>query len=93
LEKKSPTWAKATYERNKTRLEKHIFPWIGSLPIRDIEPIDVFGLARRIENKGYNELAHRIKRLCGQVFRYGVACQYVKSDPTRDLAHLRQIKL
>ncbi len=86
LEKKSPAWAKATYERNKTRLEKHIFPWIGSLPIRDIEPIDVLGLARRIEKKGYNELAHRIKRLCGQVFRYGVACQYVKSDPTRDLA-------
>jgi len=86
LKNKSPAWADATHKRNRTRLEKHIFPWIGSLPIRDIEPINVLGLARRIENKGYNELAHRIKRLCGQVFRYGVACQYVTSDPTRDLA-------
>jgi len=86
LEKKAPAWTVETYKRNKRRLEKHVFPWIGSLPIRDIEPIDVLGIARRIEAKGYNEMAHRIKRLCGQVFRYGVACQYVKSDPTRDLS-------
>ncbi|MDX8400645.1 MAG: integrase arm-type DNA-binding domain-containing protein, partial [Gallionellaceae bacterium] len=86
LANKSPAWAEATHARNRTRLEKHIFPWVGSLPIRDIEPIDILSLVRRIESKGYNEMAHRVKRLCGQVFRYGVACQYVKGDPTRDLA-------
>jgi len=86
LEKKQDSWADATYKRNKTRLEKHVFPWLGSMPIRNIEPIDVLNIALKIEKKGYNELAHRIKRLCGQVFRYAVASQLVPSDPTRDLS-------
>jgi len=50
-----------------------------------VTPFEVLAIARIAEGAGFNELAHRIVRLCGQIFRYGVACGYVGSDPTRDL--------
>jgi len=85
LERKASSWTASTAKSNKSRLERHIFPWIRSLSIASIEPAIILSLARRIEEKGHYETAHRVIRTCGQVFRYGVACQYVKSDPTRDL--------
>ncbi|MDX8383985.1 MAG: integrase arm-type DNA-binding domain-containing protein, partial [Ghiorsea sp.] len=83
--RKLPDWAISTARHNKSRLDNYIFPKIGSVPIKDIEPFEVLAIARIAENHGHNELAHRIVRLCGQVFRYGVACGYVGSDCTRDL--------
>jgi len=67
------------------RLEKNIFPWLGSTPINDIEPPDMLAVLRRIESRGAIETAHRIKRVCGQVFRYGIATGRCKRDPVPDL--------
>lgn len=85
IEKQAPTWATSTHKSTVARLERHILPFIGSLPIKEIEAIDVLSVARRIEEKGNIELAHRIKRMCGQVLRYAVATCRIKSDPSRDL--------
>jgi len=84
--KKLPAWADSTARHNKSRLSNYINPRIGKQDIKEIKPFDVLAIARIAENKGYNELAHRIVRLAGQVMRYGVACGYVESDCTRDLA-------
>jgi len=67
------------------RLEKNIFPWLGNTPINDIEPPDMLAVLRRIESRGAIETAHRIKRVCGQVFRYGIATGCCKRDPVPDL--------
>ncbi len=85
IEKQAPTWAASTHKSTVARLERHILPYLGTLPIREIEAIDVLSVARRVEAKGNIELAHRIKRMCGQILRYAVATCRIKSDPSRDL--------
>jgi len=85
MKKKSAAWVETTITNKQARLDRHIFPWIGSLPITDIEAPDVLSLVQRVENRGSIETAHRLRMLCSQVFRYAVATGRIKSDPTRDL--------
>lgn len=77
----APTNAVAVWRR----LEKNIFPWIGSRPIADIRPPEILEPLRRVEERGARESAHRILGVCGQVFRFAVASGLLESDPTRDL--------
>lgn len=42
-------------------------------------------MLRRIESRGAIETAHRIKIICGQVFRYAVATGRAEIDPSADL--------
>jgi len=85
LEKNKTKWS-ATYAKStQSRLERHVFPWLGSMRLVDIEPPDVLAVIQRAESYGKIEMAHRLKMLCGQIFRYGVATGRIKSDPSRDL--------
>ena len=85
MAKKSTTWVETTITNNQAKLDRHIFPWIGSLPLSDIEAPDVLSMIQRAETRGTIETAHRLRMLCSQIFRYGVATGKIKSDPTRDL--------
>jgi len=85
MAKQSPSWVPTTTVNKQAMLDKHIFPWIGSLPITDIEASDVLSVVQRAESRGTIETAHRLRMLCSQIFRYGVATSRIKSDPTRDL--------
>jgi len=40
---------------------------------------------RRIEGRGTQDTAHRVKQNCGQVFRYALATGRAERDPTGDL--------
>jgi integrase len=71
--------------RNKRRLERLIFPYIGKRAISDIEPPEVLQCLRRIEHKGQLSTAHKVKSVLGQIFRYAVATGRVSRDPTTDL--------
>lgn len=77
-------WAKATATRSEYLLGL-LMPSIGSLPISDIEPIEVLAAIRKIEKKGNLESARRTLQLASLVFRYAVATARLRSDPTRDL--------
>ncbi len=69
----------------KSRLENNIFPYLGSRPIDQIEPPELLEALRKIEARGAHEMAHRVRALCGQVFRYGISCGVCKRDPSADL--------
>ncbi|QJQ95429.1 MULTISPECIES: integrase arm-type DNA-binding domain-containing protein [Halomonadaceae] len=73
------------YQRNKRRLERDAYPLLGKRPISEITPPELLGCLRRIEERGHIETAHRVKTLCGQVFRYGISTGRVERDPTPDL--------
>lgn len=75
----------AHYQRNKRRLERDAFPIIGKRPISEITPPELLDCLRRIEARGHIDTAHRVKTLCGQVFRYGISTGRVERDPTPDL--------
>jgi integrase len=66
-------------------LECDIFPFIGGRPIADIEPPELLEALRKIEKRGSIYMAGRVKQICGQVFRYGVATGRCKRDTSADL--------
>ena len=58
---------------------------IGQRPVAEIEPFELLEAVRRYETTGRTEAAHRALQFSSQVFRYAIANQLAKSDPTRDL--------
>lgn len=80
-----PTWVPGHAEKILRRLERDVFPWIGSKPIAEVSAPDLLTVARRIEARGRLETAHRALQNCGQVFRYAVATGRAERDPTGDL--------
>lgn len=77
----SPSHAKSTIER----LERDAFPFIGTRPIAEIKAPELLSMLRRIESRGALETAHRVRTVCGQVFRYAVATGRAERDPAADL--------
>ena len=83
--KHSKNWAGRHSGRIIARLEKDVFPWIGSLPIAKITAPELLTCLRRIESRGKLETAHRILQNCGSIFRYAVATGLAERDPSGDL--------
>jgi len=77
----------------KTWLEKDVFPFIGKLPISTIGPRDVLEkVVRKLEARGAIDTAHRVKQLCGQVFRFAVVSGLTERDVTADLREALAVK-
>lgn len=76
-----------THAQNVTRrFEVDIFPFIGNRPIAEIDPPELLEeVLRRIEKRGALDVTARVKQICGQVFRYGIATGRCQRDPTADL--------
>lgn len=84
-EKYSPNWVEAHGSRIIRRLERDVFPQLGSYPIADITAPELLQVVRKIEARGALETAHRALSNCGQVFRYAVATGRATRDPSGDL--------
>ena len=68
-----------------TRLEKDIFPWLGTCPVGEITAPELLIAIRRIESRGALETAHRTLSYCGQIFRYSIATGRATRDTAADL--------
>ncbi|MEY4767346.1 MAG: hypothetical protein RI907_4019, partial [Pseudomonadota bacterium] len=71
--------------RNLLRLEQDAFPWIGARPIAEVTAPMLLDMLRKVEARGAIETAHRVRQVCGQVFRYGIATGRCERDPAADL--------
>lgn len=85
LKKTSATRAATTQGKITTWLQKDVFPTIGNMPVSKIKPLDVLKTVQKMEARGAVDSAHRVKQICGQVLRYGVAIGLVERDVTADL--------
>jgi integrase len=81
----TPTWTPGHSITIMSRLERDLFPWIGTRPIKDIKAPELLSVLRRVESRGALESAHRIRTIAGQVFRYAVATGRAERDPAADL--------
>jgi integrase len=84
-QKFSAGWVPSHGERIIRRLERDIFPWIGTRPVGEILAPELLEVIQRIESRGAIETAHRALSNCGQVFRYAVATSRASRDPSGDL--------
>ena len=78
--------AQITQDKVTAWLENDAFPYIGKMPIASIGPRDVLEkVIRKVEARNAIDTAHRLKMLCGQVFRFAVVSGLAERDVTVDL--------
>ncbi len=83
--KQEPNWAPSHSIKIIQRLERDIFPWIGSKAVNTLSAPQILDVVRRIESRGALESAHRALANCSQVLRYAVATGRAPRDPSVDL--------
>lgn len=64
------------------RLEMHIFPHIGRMPIAEIQHHSLLDAIRRIEANGTTEASKRAAQTCGIIFRYANRTGRCPTDPS-----------
>ena len=72
-------------KQNLVRMEQHVFPLIGALPITEITIPDVVRVVEKIGNRGTIETAKRMKQLISQTFRYASQRGLCQHNPAADL--------
>jgi integrase len=82
---KSGGWVETHSGKVIARLERDVFPWLGTRPISAITAPEVLTVLRRIEDRGALDTAHRAKQDCGAVFRFAIHDGRAERDPTADL--------
>ena len=84
-ENRKDIWKPRYADEVLKRLKEDIFPHIGKMPIKDIEPPLLLDVIRKIEKRGALELAKRQLQKCGEVFRYAIATGRGERDPSQDI--------
>ena len=85
LVRRAPTLSEQHVAKVLVRMEKNLFPWIGSRPIAEITAPEILHALRRVEERGAIHTAKRLLQYTGQVFRYGVATGRCERDVAADL--------
>ena len=67
------------------RMEQHVFPVIGDLPISEITIPDIVRVVEKIGSRGTIETAKRMKQLISQTFRYASQRGLCQHNPAADL--------
>lgn len=73
-------WSKEHAETILTRLEKDIFPWLGSKPITEVTAKAIKAILDRIRSRGVIETARRTLTIMGQVYRYAIMTDKTEYD-------------
>lgn len=84
FKKDGKAWTTDYAERVLARLERDVFPAIGSRPIAEIRTLEISTMAKRIAARSL-ETGHRALRDCASVFRYAIAHEIAENDPTSAL--------
>src|SRR5260370_17111138 len=69
------------------RLEADVFPAIGRRPVAELEPPELLDMLRKVEKRGANEMARRLKQLVGQIFRFPIVTSRANRNPSTNLKH------
>ena len=67
------------------RMEQHVFPIIGLLPITEITIPDIVRVVEKIGKRGTVEVAKRTKHIVSQTFRYAAQRGLCLHNPAADL--------
>tara|TARA_R110001592_G_scaffold8535_1_gene46576 strand:+ start:178 stop:1485 length:1308 start_codon:yes stop_codon:yes gene_type:complete len=67
------------------RLELHLFPLLGSRPISELTPRDLYRPLLAVEAKGSFDLANRLRNYLDNIMRLAIRHGYLESNPARDL--------
>ena len=70
--KSNKKWSQNTADRVLARLNRHVFPTIGHLPVTELKSRHFIELLKGIEEKGLLEVASRTRQQLSNIMRYAV---------------------
>ena len=76
----------------KNRLEKHVFPFIGDMLIKDIKFGDLIEIISTIESNKHAETVRRVAQEVTSIFCYAKIMRYVENNVAYDLRDTISIK-
>jgi integrase len=82
---KAPTWVDTYSGKVLRRLEMHVFPWLGPLPIASVTAPQILATMKRIHESGTTETAHRTRNYLSQIFRFAIVSGKAERDPAADV--------
>jgi integrase len=85
LETKRKILTESSWARDHDQLMKLVGPYLGSHPIAQIEAPELLAVLKRLERRGVRDTAHRVRAVCGRVFRYAIATGRATRDPSAEL--------
>ncbi|WP_455611423.1 tyrosine-type recombinase/integrase [Cloacibacillus porcorum] len=78
----NPVCSPSYIKQVRSRVVTHLLPYLANTLINEISSLDLLNVIRRIEANGTIDVAHRVKQISGQVFRYGIATGVCENDPS-----------
>ena len=84
-EKFKGKWSESHARRKWHFFEKDVFPTFGNTPIKNISAQELLALLTKIQSRGAIDIGHRVRSVCGEVFRYGIYTGRCDRDPSQDL--------
>jgi integrase len=85
---KLPRWAEAkkgAAVQAQLYLDKDLIPALGRIPIAEVKRADVLACLRVIEKRGALNVARKCRTWLNEIFRYGIASDYLEINPAADL--------
>ncbi|MEY8689360.1 MAG: tyrosine-type recombinase/integrase [Leptothrix sp. (in: b-proteobacteria)] len=89
---RASAWTVGTLAMIRASFENHVFPHIGALPVDEVEPRQVREVVKSIEAAGASETAGRVFQRIRAVYRYAIANDLAKEDPTYPLKPMEIFK-
>ena len=84
-EQRKHKWTTTYSQTRMARLERHVFPRLGSRPIADITASELLSVIRVVEKDGALDMAQRLLQMAGQIFVYAVATGRAQRNIAIDL--------
>ena len=79
------TWVESYRVKVEAWMDNDVYPYIGGRPVAELVAPEFLRVARRIEERGAVESAHRVMQTCGQAMRYAIATGRADRNPVADL--------
>ncbi len=86
FEKMRPGFSESYAKKLWPRYTKHLFPYIGSIPMADLRPRDILKAARVVEVAGHAYSAHLVATLAARVCSYAQVCEYCETNAAAGLS-------
>ena len=74
-------WSAGHAEHVLHEMERTLFPKLGRLPVREIEPATLLTCIQQIEKRGALDVASRALQRAGRVFQYAIQTQRLEHNP------------
>lgn len=79
-------WTESHAKTILNRLELHLYPRIGKLPIKTITPALLLKNLKDIEEQGVYETTKRLRQYATQIFKYAVVTEKTDKNPASELS-------